>query len=179
MKPYVVAGVRSDPQNGMRMLHTGGLELKYGIRSNLVAKLTFNTDFADADVDPVRFNLTPFKSSLPEKRQFFLENSGIFDVGFRDTQLFFSRQIGIDAFSGQQVPLDAGAKVTGSLGRYDVGILDAKTRASGPNPFANYFVARVKRKLLSESYVGAVVIDKESGNRQDRSKRTARNDYNI
>src|SRR6266571_6655090 len=173
IKPYVVGGIRSDPQNGTRMLHTGGFDLKYGIRSNLVANLTFNTDFADAEVDPVRFNITPFKSSLPEKRQFFLENSGIFDVGFRDTQLFFSRQIGIDPISGQQVPLDVGAKVTGSLGKYDVGILDAKTRASGPNPFANYFVARVKRKILSESYFGGIYIDKESGNTQDRFNRSA------
>jgi len=179
IKPYVVGGVRSDPQNGTRPLHTGGLDLKYGIRSNLVANLTFNTDFADAEVDPVRFNITPFKSSLPEKRQFFLENSGIFDVGFRDTQLFFSRQIGIDPISGQQVPLDVGAKVTGSLGKYDVGILDAKTRASGPNPFANYFVARVKRKLLSESYVGGIAIDKESGNRQGRFNRTGGIDANF
>jgi hypothetical protein len=179
IKPYVLGGVRSDPQNRAHTLHTGGLDLKYGIRSNLVANLTFNTDFADAEVDPVRFNITPFKSSLPEKRQFFLENSGIFDVGFRDTQLFFSRQIGIDPVSGQQVPLDVGAKVTGSFGKYDVGILDAKTRASGPNPFANYFVARVKRKLLSESYVGGIVIDKESGNRQDRFNRTGGIDANF
>ena len=179
IKPYVVGGVRSDPQNGTRMLHTGGLDLKYGIRSNLVANLTFNTDFADAEVDPVRFNITPFKSSLPEKRQFFLENRGIFNVGFRDTQLFFSRQIGIDPISGQQVPLDVGAKVTGSLGKYDVGILDAKTRASGPNPFANYFVARVKRKLLTESYIGGILIDKESGNRQDRFNRTGGIDANF
>src|SRR6266496_1638324 len=179
IKPYVVGGVRSDPQNGTRMLRTGGLDLKYGIRSNLVANLTFNTDFADAEVDPVRFNITPFKSSLPEKRQFFLENSGIFDVEFRDTQLFFSRQIGIDPISGQQVPLDVGAKVTGSLGKYDVGILDVKTRASGPNPFANYLVARVKRKLLSESYIGGIVIDKESGNSQDRFNRTGGIDANF
>ena len=179
IKPYVVGGVRSDPQNGTRILHTGGLDLKYGIRSNLVANLTFNTDFADAEVDPVRFNITPFKSSLPEKRQFFLENSGIFKVGFRDTQLFFSRQIGIDPISGQQVPLDVGAKVAGSLGKYDVGILDAKTRASGPNPFANYFVARVKRKLLSESYLGGILIDKESGKRQDRFNRTGGIDANF
>src|SRR6266700_4006127 len=173
IKPYVVGGIRSDPQNGTRMLHTGGLDLKYGIRSNLVANLTFNTDFADAEVDPVRFNITPFKTSLPEKRQFFLENSGIFQFGNEDsTQLFFSRQIGIDPNTGQQVPLDVGAKLTGSFGKYDLGILDTKTRASGPNPYANYFVARVKRKVLSESYVGGIVIDKESGNRQDRFNRT-------
>src|SRR3989441_3584656 len=179
IKPYVVGGIRTDAQDGTRAVHTGGLDIKYGLRSNLVANLTFNTDFADADVDPVRFNITPFKSSLPEKRQFFLENSGIFQVGFRDTQLFFSRQIGIDPISGQQVPLDVGAKVTGSLGKYDVGILDAKTRASGPNPFANYFVARVKRKLLAESYVGTILIDKESGNRQDRFNRTGGIDANF
>jgi len=179
IKPYAVGGIRSDAQNGSRVLRTAGLDIKYGLRSNLVANLTFNTDFADADVDPVRFNITPFKSSLPEKRQFFLENSGIFRVGFRDTQLFFSRQIGIDPISGQQVPLDVGAKVTGSLGKFDVGILDAKTRASGPNPYANYFVARVKRKLLSESYVGGILIDKESGNIFDRFNRTAGIDANF
>jgi Domain of unknown function (DUF5916)/Carbohydrate family 9 binding domain-like len=179
IKPYVLGGVRSDPQNGTRAIHTGGLDIKYGLRSNVVANLTFNTDFADADVDAVRLNLTPFKASLPEKRQFFLENSGVFEFGFRDTTLFFSRQIGIDPVSGQQVPLDVGAKVTGTLGKYDFGILDAKTRASGPNPFANYFVARVKRKLLSESYIGGMIIDKESGDRQDRFNRTAGIDANF
>lgn len=173
IKPYVLGGVKRDAQNGTREVHTGGLDIKYGLRSNVVANLTFNTDFADADVDAVRLNLTPFKASLPEKRQFFLENSGVFEFGFRDTQLFFSRQIGIDPLSGQQVPLDVGAKVTGTLGRYDFGVLDVKTRASGPNPFANYFVARVKRKLLSESYLGWMLIDKESGNLQDRFNRTA------
>src|SRR5215813_2503679 len=148
IKPYVLGGVRSDPTNGTEALHTGGLDIKYGIRSNVVANLTFNTDFADAEVDAVRLNLTPFKSSLPEKRQFFLENSGIFDFSFRDTQLFFSRQIGIDPVTGEQVPLDAGAKVTGSLGRYDFGILDVKTRAKGPNPYANYFVILMMRHAL-------------------------------
>jgi len=77
------------------------------------------------------------------------------------------------------VPVDVGAKVTGSLGKYDVGILDAKTRASGPSPFANYLVARGKRKLLSESYLGGIVIDKESGNSQDRFNRTGGIDANF
>src|SRR5215471_17377704 len=147
IKPYILGGVSSSPATGTEMLHTGGLDIKYGIRSNLVANLTFNTDFADADVDPVRFNISPFKVFLPEKRPFFLENSGIFQFGSGDSaQLFFSRQIGIDPISGQQVPMDMGAKLTGSIGDYDIGLLDAKTRARGPNPFANYFVARVKRK---------------------------------
>lgn len=173
IKPYLLGGVKSDSQAGTKALHTGGLDIKYGLRSNLVANLTVNTDFADADVDPVQFNITPFKIFIPEKRPFFLENSGVFQFGSDSNQLFFSRQIGIDPLSGQQVPIDVGAKLTGSIGDYDVGLLDAKTRSSGPNPFANYFVARVKRKLFSESYIGGIYIDKESGNTRDNFNRSA------
>src|SRR5262249_11923886 len=180
IKPYVLGGIRSGSQVGTAPLHTGGLDIKYGLRSNLVANLTFNTDFADADVDPVRFNLTPFKIFIPEKRQFFLENSGVFQFGSpRSAELFFSRQIGIDPVSGEQVILDVGAKVTGSLGDFDVGLLDAKTRADGPNPYANYLVARVKRRVLSESYVGFMAIDKESGNPADRFNRAFGFDANF
>jgi len=180
IKPYVIGGVRSGSQIGTAPLHTGGLDIKYGIRSKLVANLTLNTDFADADVDPVQFNLTPFKIFIPEKRQFFLENSGVFQFGSpRSSELFFSRQIGIDPVTGEQVPLDVGAKVTGSLGDFDVGLLDAKTRADGPNPYANYLIARVKRKVLSESYVGFMAIDKESGNPADRFNRAFGLDANF
>src|SRR6266568_4585631 len=112
IKPYLLGGVKSDSQTGTKALHTGGLDIKYGLRSNLVANLTVNTDFADADVDPVQFNITPFKIFIPEKRPFFLENSGVFQFGSESNQLFFSRQIGIDPLSGQQVPLDVGAKLT-------------------------------------------------------------------
>jgi Domain of unknown function (DUF5916) len=164
----VLGGLVSNPAQGVRGLHTGGLDLKYGIHGNIVANLTVNTDFADADVDPLRVNITPFKNSLPEKRPFFLENGGSFRFGTEDsTQLFFSRQIGIDPNTGEQVPLDGGAKITGTLGNYDIGFLDVRTRESGPNPWANYLVARVKKKILSESYIGAIAIDKESGNPLD------------
>ena len=180
IKPYAVAGFKSGSQIGSAPLYTGGLDIKYGIRSNLVANLTFNTDFADADVDPVQFNLTPFKIFVPEKRQFFLENSGVFQFGSSNgEQLFFSRQIGIDPVSGQQVPLDVGAKVTGSLRDLDVGFLEAKTRADGPNPFANYLVARVKARVLAESYIGFMAIDKESGNTDDRFNRSFGVDANF
>ncbi|HYL77533.1 MAG TPA: DUF5916 domain-containing protein [Bryobacteraceae bacterium] len=173
IKPYALGGLVSNSALGDRALHTGGLDVKYGIRSNVVANLTVNTDFADADVDPLRVNITPFKNSLPEKRPFFLENGGFFHFGAQEsTQLFFSRQIGIDPNTGEQVPLDVGAKLTGTLGDYDIGFLDARTRTSGFNPWANYVVARVKRKILSESYIGAILIDKESGNPLDQFNRT-------
>jgi hypothetical protein len=180
IKPYVLTGFRSNREQGTQALHSGGFDLKYGLRSNLVANLTANTDFADVDVDPLRFNITPFKIFLPEKRPFFLENSGFFQFGDQQTnQLFFSRQIGIDPVSGQQVPIDAGAKVTGTLGNYEVGILDVHTRESGVNPSANYGVARVKRRLFSESFIGAMAIDKESNNPLDRYNRAAGVDSNF
>ncbi len=180
IKPYVLGGLLSNSAEGVRALHTAGLDFKYGIRSNLVANLTLNTDFADADVDPLRINITPFKNSLPEKRPFFLENGGFFRFGTQDSnQLFFSRQIGIDPNTGEQVPLDAGAKLTGTLGGFDIGFLDARTRESGRSPWANYVVARVKKKILSESYIGAIAIDKESGNPLDRFNRTAGVDANF
>ena len=180
IKPYVLGGLRSESDTGAHPLHSAGVDIKYGIRSNLVANLTVNTDFADADVDPQKLNLTPFRIFIPEKRPFFLENSGIFQFSDRqDTTLFFSRQIGIDPVSGQQVPLDVGAKLTGSLGRFDVGILEARTRASGPNPWANYLVGRIKRKLFSESYIGAIAIDKESGSATDHYNRAVGLDANF
>ncbi len=75
IKPYVLTGFRSNREQGTQALHSGSFDLKYGLRSNLVANLTVNTDFADVDVDPLRFNITPFKIFLPEKRPFFLEKS--------------------------------------------------------------------------------------------------------
>jgi len=125
---------------------TGGVDAKVGLRSNLVANATVNTDFADTDVDLQNFNLTPYPLYYPEKRQFFLENAGIFNFplgGDSGDLLFFSRQIGIDPVTGQEVPVNVGGKVTGSLGNFELGVMDVNTRESGPNPAANYVVGRV------------------------------------
>ena len=173
VKPYGLA--RYDKQTGQNPLFplTGGVDVKYGLTSNLVLNLTGNTDFADTDVDLEPFNLTPFKVFIPEKRQFFLENAGIFnfDIGDQD-QLFFSRQIGIDPITGQQVPINGGAKLTGTLGRLEVGFMDVDTRSSGPNPYANYAIARVKESLWAGSYIGVMGIDKRSGNTLDGFNQT-------
>src|SRR5439155_6438350 len=123
--PYALGGFSRLARGGTDALHTGGVDIKLGLRSNLVANLTVNTDFADTDVDQQQFNLTPYKLFFPEKRPFFLENASVFDfsMGFQDL-LFFSRQIGIDPNTGQVVPIDGGAKVTGSLGKYEIGVMD-------------------------------------------------------
>jgi hypothetical protein len=173
VKPYGLA--RYDKQTGQAPLFplTGGIDVKYGLTSNLVANLTANTDFADTEVDLEPFNLTPFKVFIPEKRQFFLENAGVFnfDIGDQD-QLFFSRQIGIDPITGQQVPINGGAKLTGTFGRMELGVMDVDTRSSGPNPYANYAVVRLKESLWSGSYIGVMGIDKRSGDRLDEFNQT-------
>jgi uncharacterized protein DUF5916/cellulose/xylan binding protein with CBM9 domain len=173
VKPYGLA--RYDKQTGQAPLFplTGGLDVKYGLTSNLVLNLTGNTDFADTEVDLEPFNLTPFKVFIPEKRQFFLENAGVFnfDMGDQD-RLFFSRQIGIDSVTGQQVPISGGARLTGTFGRTELGIMEVDTRSSGPNPYANYTVARVKESLWAGSYVGVMGIDKRSGNPLDSFNQT-------
>lgn len=176
VKPYGLAGFNHLPSNatasglqpGTSRLLTGGLDIKIGLRSNIVANLTGNTDFADSDVDVQQFNLTPYKLFYPEKRQFFLENAGVFafpmSIGDSSDQLFFSRQIGIDPITGQQVPINGGGKVTGVVDGFEFGALDVNTRSSGPNPFANFAVMRIKRSLgTSGSYVGVMGIDKRSG----------------
>lgn len=174
VKPYALGGFSHLPPSalssglvpGTSGIYTGGLDVKVGLRSNLVANLTANTDFADSDVDTQQFNLTPYKLFFPEKRQFFLENAGVFNfaMGNSGDLLFFSRQIGIDPVTGQQVPINGGGKVTGSLGGFDVGLMDVDTRSSGPNPYANYAVVRVKRSLPGGSYIGFMGIDKRAGN---------------
>src|SRR6266700_2705654 len=178
VKPYGLIGFSHFPSNtagtgftpGTSALHTGGVDVKLGLRSNLVANFTANTDFADADVDTQKFNLTPYRLFFPEKRQFFLENAGVFNFplgGDAQDLLFFSRQIGIDLITGEQVPINAGARVTGSLGDFELGVMDVNTRTSGPNPWANFALARAKYALWSGSYVGVMGIDKRSGNSAD------------
>jgi len=174
VKPYALA--RYDRQSGQdpKFPPTGGVDVKYGLSSNLILNLTGNTDFADAEVDLQPFNLTPFKIFIPEKRQFFLENAGIFNFNLGDDgdQLFFSRQIGIDPFTGQQVPINGGARLTGTFGRTELGFMDVDTRSSGPNPYGNYLVARLKESLWAGSYIGVMGIDKRSGNLQDPFNQT-------
>ena len=132
-------------------------------------------------MDTQKFNLTPYKLFFPEKRQFFLENAGVFDfsIGGDSDLLFFSRQIGIDPITGEEVPINGGAKVTGSLGNFELGLMDVDTRSSGPNPYANYAVARAKRSLWGGSYVGVMGIDKRSGNPFDSFNQTAGADTRL
>ncbi|HXH66097.1 MAG TPA: DUF5916 domain-containing protein [Candidatus Limnocylindrales bacterium] len=173
VKPYGLLGAQSLSGQPWSALHSGGVDIKYGLASNLIALGTVNTDFSDSDVDQQQFNLTPFPIAVPEKRRFFLENSDIFDfLLWNQDLLFFSRQIGIDPISGQEVPIDAGGKIAGHAAGFDLGVMDVRTRATGINPGANYSVLRVKRPLTPGSYIGFIATDKESGNSLDPYNRS-------
>ena len=177
VKPYGLLGAQSisgqTPNQPWSALHSGGVDVKYGLASNLIALATVNTDFSDADVDQQQFNLTPFPIAVPEKRRFFLEDSDVFDfLLWNQDLLFFSRQIGIDPVSGQEVPIDAGGKIAGHAAGFDLGVMDVRTRSVGLNPDANYSIVRVKRPLTPGSYIGFIATDKESGNPLDPYNRS-------
>jgi len=129
-----------------------GVDAKLAISPTLTADLTINTDFAQVEADRQIINLTRFPDFFPEKREFFLESSGIFDFA-RPTVVtpFYSRRIGLK--DERPVPILAGARLTGRTGPWTVGFLGART---GGDDDANDFVVRLKHDLLARSYIGAI-----------------------
>jgi hypothetical protein len=152
-----------------------GVDAKIGLTSSLTLDLTYNTDFAQVEVDEQQVNLTRFNLFFPEKRPFFLENAGLFSVGSsgqgggQAVEMFFSRRIGIGA-GGVPVPIVGGGRLTGRLGGINVGLLDLVTEGVGTIPANNYAVARAARELPNRSRVGAMVIS--------RAAMEAAGDYN-
>src|SRR5690606_20575724 len=136
-----------------RITGKAGLDAKLVVSATLTADVTVNTDFAQVEVDRQVVNLTRFPTFFPEKRKFFLESSGIFDLGSRrEAQLFYSRRIGLKR--GEPVPILAGARRYGKAGPWTLGALDVRT---GDGDDANNAVLRVKHDLLERSSVGAML----------------------
>lgn len=163
--PYVVGRASQD----FRQLEPtdydfdAGLDLKYTLTPTLTLDATVNTDFAQVEVDDEQINLTRFSLFFPEKRPFFLENSGIFEFGTpREAELFFSRRIGLDA-QRNAVPIDAGVRLSGKIGKYQVGFLDMQTRQVDDRaPANNYAVARVSRELANRSSIGVIAVNRQA-----------------
>ena len=174
VKPFATADLTSD-LNAMPRLSNDvrgdfGFDLKYGVTQNLTADFTYNTDFAQVEADEQQINLTRFNLFFPEKREFFLENQGLFafggaaNSGSGDTPiLFYSRRIGLN--QGRAVPLDAGGRLTGRIGRVNVGVLNiqADEERLSATPTTNFSVVRVTRDLLSGSSVGLIVTNRSVG----------------
>lgn len=134
------------------------VDLKYVHGGNITLDVTANTDFAQAEADDMQVNLTRFSLFFPEKRQFFLESAGIFDFGVeRDTQVFFSRRIGIA--EGEAVPIIGGGRLTGKIGHYSVGAMSIQTRDADVQASTNYTAVRGRRDLGGNSTVGAILTN--------------------
>ena len=141
-----------------------GVDVRYGITASLNLDVTLNTDFAQAEVDDEQVNLTRFQLFFPEKREFFLENAGQFNVGSmasndRHAELFFSRRIGLSE-GGEAVPIIGGARLTGSLGRNDLAVMNVQTADAFGRQGENFLVTRYSRNILDRSRVGAMFINK-------------------
>jgi hypothetical protein len=164
VKPYVLASADSSPQrNGGRFDRDGnaGVDVFYNPTPGLRANLTVNTDFAQTEVDQRQVNLTRFNLFFPEKRDFFLDGAIFFDFGSPGGDLnvnpFFSRRIGLGA-NGEPQKINFGTKITGQMGGQDVGILHVQTGEDTEDGILgeDFTVARVKRRILQQSYIGAM-----------------------
>ena len=180
VKPYAIGGLTSEatdrsPTAG-EVDGTFGLDVKYGITENLTADFTYNTDFAQVEVDEQQVNLTRFSLFFPEKREFFLEGRGVFGFaqggigggrggggffgGGSAPTLFYSRRIGLQG--GQVIPIIGGSRVTGKVGEFDVGALSIQTgdeQVSGTES-TNFTVARIKRDILRRSALGGIFTNR-------------------
>lgn len=169
--PFVTGGasrIRSAGVTDDALQRDIGMDLKYGVSASLNLDVTINTDFAQAEVDDEQVNLTRFALFYPEKRDFFLENAGQFNVGSvssfnRLADLFFTRRIGLSD-TGETVPIIGGVRLTGKLGRNDIALMDVQTNGVFEESGENFLVARYSRNILTRSKVGALFINKAQTN---------------
>jgi hypothetical protein len=178
--PYILPGVTQINENDAGLETDGkfkmGVDVKYGITSNLTADVTYNTDFAQVEADEEQVNLTRFSLFFPEKRPFFLEGAGLFDFGIPRSSyrrpppmlLFYSRRIGLA--EGNAIPIIFGGKASGKVGSYGVGFLnvltdkfhDANTEDDPLDvPRTNYSVMRITKDIASGSRIGMIAVNKD------------------
>ena len=137
-----------------------GGDVTWNLTRDLTGYLTINTDFAETEVDTRRINLTRFALFFPEKRSFFLEGSDLFSFGTGlgyDFIPFFSRRVGL--FEGEQVPILAGVKLLGRMGRWSVGLLDTAMGSTAETRSTNLFAGRVTYDVDEHLTVGTIVTD--------------------
>jgi hypothetical protein len=173
LTPYVLSqsarNFSVDPD--MKSKGEFGADVKYGLTPSLTLDLTYNTDFAQVEVDEQRTNLTRFPLFFPEKRPFFLENAGVFSAGTpQAVDLFFTRRIGIDTL-GNPVPIIGGGRLSGRAGAATVGLLQIFTDDSPGAEGQSFSVGRISREF-GRSRVGAIAVQRQSLDDGDDVNRT-------
>jgi hypothetical protein len=175
IRPFVSGGEKNGDGT-----YKAGLDVVKSLTPNITGSLTVNTDFAETEVDNAQVNLTRFPLFFPEKRTFFLEGAGVFDVAGLggggpgpppDLLPFFSRTIGL--YRGEEVPVLAGAKISGRQSGYNIGFLDVQTRdatlRNGDLESQNLFAMRVSRNILEQSWVGVIATHGDPTGEGDNS----------
>lgn len=133
-----------------------GFDAFFHLAPSVTAAITVNTDFAETEVDERQVNLTRFPLFFPEKRDFFLQDAGIFSFGAGNSPLpFHSRRIGLGP-TGETIDIIAGGKVTGRIGNTSFGLLDVQMADSDDIPEKNLAVARISQGFWGESDVGGI-----------------------
>ena len=163
--PYVLAGRSIDHRTEPNTTNNdteAGIDLKYSITPSLTLDLSYNTDFAQVEVDDQQVNLDRFNLFFPEKRPFFLENAGLFTVGSPgEVDLFFSRRIGINE-SGNQVPIIGGARLSGRINHTNIGVLSMVTDDVDELGVTSnaYTVTRVSHQFNGRSNLGGMFVNR-------------------
>ena len=188
LKPFVIGNQLNVDESSNNS--DAGLDFKFSVTPSLTLDMTYNTDFSQVDSDDERVNLTRFPLFFPEKRDFFLENAGIFEFGdisnytyrmkperwSRSFTMFHSRRIGLE--SGSQIPILGGGRLSGKVGNFDVGYLNMTSEAMGDVPLMRFNVARVRRNIFQKSNIGAIFIDRNSDG-QSRKHQSTGIDLNL
>lgn len=170
-KPFASLTARSHPRAGEKETEfKPGLDFVWHATPSLAATLTFNTDFADADVDERQVNLGRFPLFFPEKRSFFTQDASLFTFSGinQDPLPFFSRRIGL-AGDGSKVDILGGAKLTGRAGPWTLGLLDVQTDDHAGVDGKNLFVGRVAHQVFDESSVGLIATHGDPRSNGDNS----------
>jgi hypothetical protein len=171
VKPYGLAGATQERVEGAARAETRqqwrmGADGKWEVHPGLVLDATVNPDFAQVEADAEVVNLTRFELYFPEKRDFFLENAGIFDFGTRGAYetppflMFFSRRIGLA--DGNEIPVLGGVRFSGRAGRQTVGLLSVLADGASGGPRENFAALRLKRDVGGRSYLGGMLTDRRS-----------------
>ena len=189
LKPYAVSSLTTDHAAAApfdnRFSRNAGFDFKYGLTRSLIADATINTDFAQVEEDLQQINLTRFTLQFPEKREFFLEGQGMFNFGGTRGNgndvpiLFFSRRIGLS--QGQSVPVVAGGRLTGTVGKFGIGALNIQTddKLAAGAVATNFSVVRLKRDILRRSNVGILATRRSPAANQSASNAVFGADANL
>ncbi|MEW6322818.1 MAG: DUF5916 domain-containing protein [Acidobacteriota bacterium] len=181
VKPYALSSLSQVAGRANAGDADAGFDVKYGVTSGLTWDFTVNTDFSQVEADEQQINLTRFSLFFPEKREFFLENSGVFQFGAgnqrgggggggggggrqnpsQDMILFFSRRIGLST-DGTAIPILGGSRITGRAGGFSIGAMNIQQRELGANPSTNFTALRVRRDVFANSDIGLMVLNKDA-----------------